>query len=251
MNNECSTDSSNVINELLQKQYHRCLAKVPSAAASDWLAERSTGLRRSGTIVISLIGGAAAGKSTFAESLTTAFRQRNIPADTISTDSFVLGTREWRRTHVEGGDPRAKYDFAYLNVLVDKIRRNRNPEARIPVPTYDEGTGVAIAAGEENYTHRIGVLDYLIVEGDFDAVEHADLRVYLHVDDSVRLENRLRRDCQTRSEGDSAKIRDNFLLRQRLQHFPFTLPAAERADFIVVSKAESGGHICDLFEKKA
>lgn len=191
------------------------------------------------TRLISLVGGAASGKTTLTIELVNQLRQQGITADSIGTDDYVIGDREYRRTNLEGKEPKAKYDFGYMNELIDSIVANHGQAGEIAVPTYNQATGVAIAEGEANYQHKIASVEALIIEGDFLEVAKPDLTIYLHVDDNLRLSNRLNRDLQHRSATDAAKIEENFNQRQALQHVPHTLPAAALANIVII------GHVVD------
>lgn len=183
--------------------------------------------------VISLIGGAACGKSTIARKLSDILGD----ADILGTDDYVVGDRAYRRKHLEGGDPRKKYNQKKLNEHIEKICRLQEGEQFL-VPTYDEQTGEAVDAAKYNRT--IGKVKYLIIEGDFDFVEKPDYRIYLDVSDKTRLENRLRRDQNTRN-ASIQEIKASFDLRQKLQHIPYTLPAREKADFVIKACAGKDG----------
>jgi uridine kinase len=197
------------------------------------LAERLRAIEGEETKVIALIGGAASGKSTLARKLAETLGS----ADTISTDDYVVGDRAYRRQHLEGGDPTLKYDSAFLNRKIQEIISLQEGET-VAVPTYDESSGASIAVGEENFNHQIKKIDYLIVEGDFNFVENPDVTIYFDVDDNTRLENRLKRDQETRSETDSQNIIDSFNLRHELQHLPHTLPVKESADILITASLD-------------
>ena len=183
--------------------------------------------------IVSLVGGAASGKSTLAGLMIKRLQRQGWAADSISTDDYVIGDRIYRREHLEGREPRAKYDFNLLNMKIAQIRNNRNSKLKIAVPTYDEANGIAVAAGEEKFIHKIGKVDVLIIEGDFYEVTDPDLAIFLDVSDEQRLRSRVARDVEHRNEADTSKIVENFHIRQAAQHLPYTLPAAEHADLIV------------------
>jgi len=187
------------------------------------------------TKVISIIGGAASGKTTLAEKISKSLGT----ADFVGTDDYLIGDREYRRNNLEGKDPTAKYDIVRLNEDIEVII-NLGEEDTYLVPTYDETTGLAVAS--LNYRHKVGKIKYLIVEGDFDFVKAPDLKIYYDVPDKVRLENRINRDLQKRSESDVGKIKESFELRQKLQHEPYTIKARDSADIVVsVNQAMKNG----------
>lgn len=212
---------------------------VQSGLTSDEIAASLGGsikeLHGNGVEVVSLIGGAASGKSTFARSIVDDLAQSGLTADVVGTDDFNKGDRTWRWEHFEGKedvDPRGKYDFGLLNKKIRAIKQNADPSAVVPVPTYNQATGLAIDEGEENYQHKVGKVDVLIVEGDFHPVEEPDLVVYLNVPDDQRLQNRVNRDVVHRG-GDPQKTTDSFNFRHRVQHLPHTLPTIQEADIVV------------------
>lgn len=141
--------------------------------------------------VISIVGGAGSGKTTFANELVSFLSD----ACTLSTDDYVLGDREYRRKYLEGGNPLKKYNQRVLNNNIATIKTLKNGEYCY-VPTYDDVTGEAVDAKE--YHKKISQVKYIIVEGDFDFVIAPDLLIYFDVDDETRLNNRMQRDLAKR-----------------------------------------------------
>lgn len=213
--------------------------KLQEGEIINFVTGKLENIKESGTAVVSIIGGAGSGKTTFAHKLCEALGS----ADTIGTDDYVVGDRGYRRANLEGKDPILKYDKDFLNKKIGEIL-NLNDGEEVAVPTYNEKTGLAIAAGEENYTHKVGKVDYLIVEGDFDFAENPDYKIYFDVSDETRLDNRISRDSQSRSETDSQKIIDSFNLRHELQHIPHTLPAKDTADMVIRVEPSYSDGIC-------
>ncbi|MAE12991.1 hypothetical protein CMO92_00360, partial [Candidatus Woesearchaeota archaeon] len=97
-------------------------------------------------------------------------------------------------------------------------------------------------------------VDYLIIEGDFDFVVHPDIKIYFHVPDDLRLQNRINRDKEKRNEPNVQNITENFNLRQKLQYIPYTLPAAKKAHLIIIvtaeQRADSLNYTYALYKKK-
>lgn len=199
--------------------------------------------------VVSLIGGAASGKSTLARNLVETLTQQGIAADSISTDDFVVGDRAYRREHFEGKEPRAKYDFEMMNQIISGICTNAEEGRAVAVPTYNSVTGVAIAEGVGNYQHHVGKISVLIVEGDFDEVTKPDATFYLHMSDESRLQNRLGRDVKERDEVDVELIRKNFEQRQLTQHVRHTLPAMYKAEYVIDVETGVDGWQYDIYRK--
>jgi uridine kinase len=197
------------------------------------------------TKVISLIGGAASGKSMLARRVANALKNATV----IGTDDFLLGSREYRRRYLEGGDPLKKYDFDLLRDKVNRIRNLRSGEPE-PMPVYDEESGTAIkiidfdpetgqilSIDKNHYHRRVEKVEYLIVEGDFQPLASPDCQIFFHVPDDVRLRNRINRDIKQRGAGGIKEAVDSFELRQRLQHMPYTLSCASNADILITVNA--------------
>jgi uridine kinase len=210
-------------------------------------------LRKKETKIISLVGGAASGKTTLATKIADELKS----AAVISTDDFVLGDRRFRRKHMEGEgkSPLLKYDFELLRDKVERIK-NLNDGETVCLPrydgfrgrgldiSYDATTGQIISVGRDACERKIGKIDFLIVEGDFQILESPDYQIFLHVPDEVRLGNRISRDLRERGPSTSDEIVANFNLRQKLQHVPYTLTYANSADMLLLldlSETNSGG----------
>lgn len=192
---------------------------------------------QSGTAVIAIVGGAASGKTTLAKALANSLGS----ADTLSTDDYVVKDRAYRRAHLEGGDPLKKYAPDKLNQHIASIKGLKAGES-FAVPTYNESTGEAVDAAA--YSRVIEKVEFLIVEGDFNLVENPDLLIYFDVPDDVRLKNRIARDLVTRNGKDEDAIKENFNLRQKMQHIPHTLPTKGIADVVVqVNLDDSGNYL--------
>jgi len=202
-------------------------------------------MRKDGTKIISLIGGAASGKSMLARRVANVLQD----AATISTDDFLLGSRSYRAEYLEGRYPLKKYDFDLLREKVDRIRNLRPGESE-PVPVYEEKDGVAIklldfdpdtgrvlSIDKDHYPKRVEKVGFLIVEGDFQPLASPDCQIFFHVPDDVRLSNRINRDVQQRRAMSVRETADSFALRQRLQHQPYTLPCASNADILIMVSA--------------
>jgi uridine kinase len=203
-------------------------------------------INKKDTKVISLIGGAASGKSTLANRVAVALED----AAVISTDDFLLGTREYRKRFLdfEGADPLKKYNFDLLRDKVEKIRNLREGEFEC-LPLYDEksGAGIDIVVDQENgeithiqeerFPRKVGRVEFLIIEGDFQVDMQADFRIFFHVPDEVRLKNRIDRDLKERGATNTEEVTANFESRQKLQHRPYTVSQARCADLLITVRA--------------
>lgn len=220
------------------------LSKVMSQVTFDdlvnYLAENliDKKSRKNEPLIVNLIGGAASGKTTLAKYISTILTERGLSTFSFSTDDFLIGDRAYRRERFEDKDPTKKYDIDLLNKKVADIVKHTNDGVEVRIPKYNGKTGLAIAAGEENYPNIIKNCDVLVVEGDFDFVKSEDVLIFLHVSDTDRLNIRIKRDLEQRGEHNSEKIKENFRHRQFNQHFPYTLNVVKKADIVITTQVE-------------
>lgn len=202
------------------------------------LVEAVTKINKTGTKVISLVGGPGSGKTTLASSL----KEHLTGSEVISTDDYVRGTRAFRRNEIEraGLDPLFEYDFGFMKDQVKSIVGL--PEgATVKIPQYNYQTGIALSAdpdetpNQEKYQRQVGRLNFLIVEGDFQPLERADIDtlIYFDVPDNVRLQNRVGRAVNQRAETTAQDVIDNLNFRQKNQTKPHTLPNRAIADWVI------------------
>ena len=188
-----------------------------------------------GTAVVAFIGGAASGKSSFCQKLKS---QLGL-ADVLSTDDYVVGDRKYRHEHLDQNDPILKYRPEVMNEHIAKIVSLKSSEV-FRVPERDEKSGIALDAGEKNFSRKIDRVKYLIVEGDFLFVKNPDFIIYFDVPDEIRKANRIYRDSKKRMITDRAEIAINFDLRQKTQHIKYTEPVKKIADLILKAQVKSG-----------
>ncbi|MFA6271741.1 MAG: hypothetical protein WC693_01350 [Patescibacteria group bacterium] len=232
-------DTEDEIKGIITKNNFKLLKKnLPEAGFFTEIKLILAGIGKRGTKLIGFFGGPASGKTTIVKKLVTALDS----ADYISVDDYVIGDREYRFKHLEGKNPISKYNQKIFEQKLQAITQLRKGQT-MSVPTYYDQTGLGADAGEDNYRRRVGKVDYLIVEGDFDLLRKSDYCIYFHVPDNIRLDNRLRRD-QLKRNSTKEKVRDNFLLRQKVQFYPHVLPIARKADMIVEvdAKGEPGNY---------
>jgi len=244
--------SDTYVQSLLRQQFAQRFARLDTAELVQQLAFMIQGHPSKGVKVVLLVGGAGSGKTTLTRRLVTALRAGGIKADSICTDDYTRGDRAWRQRQFEGEQlrhPHGKYDFDFMNRTIAAIRSNRDAKRVIKVPTYDPASGLAIDMGEKHYTHAISLNDVLLVEGDMSEVTQPDLTIYLHVPDEIRLQKRVERDLAERSYAHPQAIVDSFNLRHTNQHLPFTLPAADQANIIIMGDILGKIWYYDLFER--
>jgi uridine kinase len=241
-------NSNDFIDDLLRKGlFHLEAAHLDETTVCSKLLFYLGGSKKREAKIVTLVGGAASGKSTLARNIASGLGG----GDTVCTDDFALGDRAYRRRFkdLEGVDPLTKYDFDLLREKVEKVKSLRSGEyvcfpsygshlgTGIPIE-YDQVTGEITSINRETCARKIGQVNFLIVEGDFQVLESPDYQIYLHVPDDVRLKNRIRRDLRERGLTTPGEITQSFNLRQKLQHLPYTLTNASTADMLLIVMAK-------------
>jgi uridine kinase len=214
--------------------------------------------------VLSIVGGAASGKSTLASSLAKTLKNCGMDSILIlNTDDYSVGTRSFRENLPENIDPYITHDFKLLAENVDRILR-LIPGEQITIPRYNPSNGSGVYPLEfadstmdrEKFLTQLitGPVKLIIVEGDFQPLKETDYIIYLHLPDKARLENRLRRDIHIRNYKTRKNVIKSFKQRQVSQHNPYTLPLAENANAIIWSvpekKHKQSTFLYDFFLKK-
>ncbi len=191
-------------------------------------------LLTTGPKTVSVIGGAASGKTTIAEGLVSCLQQDDAQTDMLSTDNYVVGDRAYRQVKLKNADAQKKYDFNLMDEHVRAIRQLNSKKQTVTVPLIDKETGRAVDAGEDGLKHDVGKLDVLIIEGDFPRDDY-DIRFYIHVPDEQRLQNNIEREVGQAKNVDTGQLTARFNDRQRTLHKPYTLPALQSADYVLVA----------------
>jgi uridine kinase len=224
-------EREDLVEATLRENFKLQKSGLTSEQVSRLLTQTIQDLPLEGVRVISIVGGPASGKGTLVGALTSGLNQAGLRADSIGTDDYNLGTRAWRWER-EREDPISLKDFALLNRHIAAIMRLNEGET-VAVPVYDQPTGLAIEVGEENFPHKVGKVDVLFVEGDFDAVDNPDLLVFLDVPMETRMQARIDRDLKERGEVNPKKVASSFKSRHEKQYVPHTAPAIKRANLVL------------------
>lgn len=236
-------NSDSFIKQVIHEKSFKQLARnLDHESALVLLSRKLYDLGARGPGIVSVIGGAASGKTTFVHDLLA--RAPELRCAVIGTDDFVIGTRAYRKRKLEGGNPLNKYNLSLMRAKVDQILSLKSGETTI-VPEYSERTGAGIPVRRpftESYlslsrTYHFrqirGPIDLLVVEGDIQPLAKTDYLIYFHLSDQARFQNRLTRDMQERDAKDLKAIKASFELRQKLQHETLTLPNANHAHMIL------------------
>ena len=195
--------------------------------------------------IVSIVGGAASGKTTFARSLAALLGLNKLHVQVICTDDYSIGTRQYRKNHIGEDTPLEKYNFELLYRVVEQVKKlNHGQIVTVPVYNPQNGAGVPVDSFTEQHIPKqegfrsrdiVGPVDIIIVEGDFQPLppQVVDHILYFHVSDRIRFKNRLQRDLNERSYFSKDAIVESFALRQKHQHIQYTLPVAKTANTLM------------------
>ena len=229
--------SSDIIRGWIHKGlFHLMGESIPQSDLIDRFSTILHRLDETQTRVITLSGGAASGKSSITRTVVESISDYKVIL--LSTDAFQFGDRDYRQNVLKPESALEKYNFARLAEVVTQIK-TLVTDKQVTYPLYNAytGSGIPIEGVCDNDTFLAetvsGKVDFIIVEGDFQPLDAVDYSIYLHVPDEVRLANRLRRDMVERGYDDREAIEASFNMRQNWQHFPHTLPIAQRADLLI------------------
>lgn len=191
------------------------------------------------TIISTITGAPASGKTILVKALIQKLTDTAHSSDFTQTDSYNILHRQERNQLIADGKktPLEVKDFELLKDIVKKIRQGEKTNA----PVYDEATGDAVVVGEKNFPHNIkDGIHFFFIEGDYQPLDDADVKIYLHLSTDIRRENRVERDLEKRGGyGDAKAIRKSFDGRLETQYYPYTLPNATKSDILIIAQANS------------
>ncbi len=201
-----------------------------------------------GVKTVSVIGGAASGKSTIAEELVKCLCADGVATDILSTDDYVVGDRDYRQVKLKDADAQKKYDFSLMDQHTAAIRGLADEKQSVTVPVIDPETGVAVDADTDEQSREINKVDVLVVEGDFPRDDY-DIRFYIHLPDGQRLQNNIERELEQKDDVDAGKLTETFNDRQRTLHKPYTLSALQSADYVLVADASDNDWLYTMCQR--
>ncbi len=250
MHAQTEIDSDQYIRSvIIQNGFLQIASNISFVKVTEFICKQIRAIEQRRAKVVAIVGGAACGKTKLTNTVASLFRGKKVIV--LCTDDYSIGTRDYRRKYLSSASPYEKYDFQMLNRKVNAIL-NLQANETDTVPVYNEKNGAGVPPTTitkskrdllcEMRRYRIrkinGRIDLLIIEGDFQPMEHVDYAVYLHLKDESRLENRIKRDLKQRNYGSVERIIESFNKRQFEQHYPLTLKEASRANMIIWATVE-------------
>jgi len=170
--------------------------------------------------IISIAGGSASGKSSFARRLQNRIGKDR--ANLICEDDYYLGAVEGNFDHIDTKD----HDLLLAHINDLKAHKT------IEIPRYD----MKIHDRSEE-TEEMTYKDVLILEGTQILYRNklsrlADCKVYIDAPDDIRLARRMARDIIERKR-DPEDIINQYLEQVKPMHYRYTYPAKYVADVII------------------
>ena len=181
-------------------------------------------------IIIGICGGTASGKSTLSQELIKYLKTKNIKSDYLLLDNYYRDLKHLsleERELINFDNPESvDFELFYQHLKLLMIGEYVN------TPTYSYKTHL-----RKNKTNRIGNNDVLIIDGLFILLkknirDFFDLTIFLNVDDSIRLERRIKRDVLERNRSEK-EIRERFKKMIKPMHDKFIQPSKIHADIII------------------
>jgi len=201
-----------------------------------------------GVKTVSVVGGAASGKSTIAEELVEMLQNGGTSTDMLCTDNYVVGDLKHRQTDLKDADAKEKYNFKLMDEHIKAIRQLATEDKTVAVPVIDAETGIAADADPSTFSHKVPEVDVLVIEGDFPRDDY-DVRFYIHVPDDQRLQNNIDRETERNDDADPGQLTENFNARQRTLHRPYTLGALKTADFVLEADVDKDDWTYTLYQR--
>ena len=181
-------------------------------------------------IIIGICGGTASGKSTLSQELIEYLNAKKIKSDYLLLDNYYRDLKHLsieERELVNFDDPNSiDFELFYQHLRLLMIGEFVN------TPTYSYKTHL-----RKNKTKRIGKNDVIIIDGLFILLKKKirdffDLTIFLNVDESIRLERRIKRDVFERNRTEN-QIRERFKQMIKPMHDKFIQPSKKHANIII------------------
>ena len=176
------------VRSVIEQQFKPMRNRLSQNEVVSFMAAKIQQLPVKGMKIISIVGGAASGKSTIAEELVAYLQSAGIKSDMLCTDNYVVGDRDYRQVTLKDADPQKKYDFDLMDSHIEAIDHLTRESQEVAVPVIDMKSGVAVDTDKPKYPYTVNKVDVLVVEGDFPR-EKYDARFFLQVPDMQRLHN--------------------------------------------------------------
>lgn len=215
-----------IVENIIEKYFIKAYDSTSREELTKHILSQFSDMHIKGLKTIFLTGGAAAGKSTLAQYISS----RLPSSETISTDDYFLGSREDRLTKLN--NPEVIYDKDLLREHI-KILADLPFDKTIKVPSYHPSSGLAIE--NKPYRRELGRIKHLLIEGSIPLLEKAHYKIYLHLSSYERKKNWMIRNVgQGRENKEDAKRR--FMERLTTSHQTHTVPFARKVNMIVYAQ---------------
>lgn len=184
-------------------------------------------------LIIGIAGGSGSGKTTLAKNIAQLLNHKHVSY--ISHDSYYKDLGNMSLCD------RAKVNFDHPNALETSLLafhlsklKNNNP---VDIPTYDFSTHSRCLESERIFPQKIILVDGILLLFYRQLFNLFDLRIFVHAQDSIRLERRIERDVKERGRSRDSVI-NQYHQTVLPMHRAFVEPTKHSAHLVVSTNFE-------------
>lgn len=184
-------------------------------------------------LVIGIAGGTGSGKTTLAEKIAAAFPEQTV---LICEDRYYrdLSHLPMEERGVRNFDHPNAIEFELLKQHLIDLKAGKS----VMMPQYSFHTHSRELSEERITTRPILLVEGILLFAVSEIRDLLDLKIFVLVDDDVRLLRRMERDMQERSR-DFNSIRDQYLSTVKPMHDAFVEPSQRFADVIIPTEHQN------------
>ncbi len=181
------------------------------------------------TIVITIAGGSASGKTTVVEKIMKTFGNDvvRIPQDDYYKDQEHMTMEE--RLEVNYDHP-----FSMDNELLVSHINTLLKGKSIEKPTYDFTNYTRSKEVEILEPRKVIIVEGILVLDDINIRNLSDIKIFVEADDDLRFIRRMKRDIEERGRTIDSVV-EHYLTTVKPMHYQFVKPTKRYADIIVPS----------------
>jgi uridine kinase len=181
---------------------------------------------------VGVCGGSASGKTSLSQKLYESYKGR---ATTITQDDYYhdSGHLSAHERAIKNYDHPSAIDLDLLCTGLQRLKSGCSVE----VPTYCFDSHGRLPSGKTVVPNEIIIVEGLFVFERPELRDLLDLKIFLHVDQDLRLIRRIRRDVEERGRTLSSVL-DQYVATTKPMHEQFVEPVSQYADMVFSSSDE-------------